>query len=81
MKNEIEDLALLNVQDFISIIEEIVQSKKVDYFEAVMYYCEKTGLEIESAAQLIKGNAKMKAKVRTDAENSGYLAKTSKLPI
>lgn len=81
MKNEIEDLALLNVQDFISIIEEIVATKKVDYFEAVMYYCEKTGLEIESAAQLVKGNAKMKAKVRIDAENSGYLAKTSKLPI
>lgn len=81
MRDKIESIPLLNVQDFISIIEEIVKDKHIDYFEAVMYYCEKTGLEIESAAELVKSNSKIKSKVRIDAENAGYLTKTSKLPI
>lgn len=81
MKDQIEEMMILNVQDFIGIIEKIVDEKKIDYFEAVMYYCDKTGLEIESAAEMIKSNAKMKAKIKNDAEQSGYLPKTSRLPI
>lgn len=81
MKDKVENIPLVNIQDFISIIDNIVKEKKIDYFEAVMYYCEKTGLEIESAAELVKSNAKIKSKVRIDAENAGYLTKTSKLPI
>lgn len=73
--------ALINVQDFLQKIELIVAEKKIEYLDAVLYYCEQTGLEIETAAELVKKNAKMKAKVRQDAESAGYFPKSAKLPI
>ena len=72
---------LINVQDFLQKIDDLVVEKKIEYLEAVLYYCEHTGLEIETAAQLIRRNAKMKARVRNDAESAGYFPKTAKLPI
>jgi hypothetical protein len=72
---------LINVQDFLQKIESIVIEKRLEYFDAVLYYCEKTGLELETAADLIRKNAKLKARIKQDAENQGYLAKTAKLPI
>jgi hypothetical protein len=67
--SEQEINAIINVQDFIETID------------AVLYYCQQTGLEIETAAELIKKNAKLKARVRVDAESAGYLPKSAKLPI
>lgn len=77
----VDEMVVLNVKDFIEIIDGIVEEKKIDYLEAVMYYCDKTGLEIETAAKMIKGNPKIKAKLKIDAEQNGYLPKTAKLPI
>lgn len=73
--------SVLNLKDFVHNIEIIVAEKKVDYIDAVLMYCEKTGLEIETAAKIIKNNAKMKARIKNDAEDQNYLPKTSKLPI
>lgn len=72
---------IINVQDFIQTIEEIVEAKRMEHLDAVLYYCQHTGLEIETAAELIKKNAKLKARVRVDAEGAGYFPKTAKLPI
>lgn len=73
--------SIINVQDFLEKIEEIAAVKRMETLDAVLYYCAQTGLEIETAAELIKKNAKMKAKVRVDAESAGYFPKTAKLPI
>lgn len=73
--------AIINVQDFIKTIEDIVENKRMEYLDAVLYYCQQTGLEVETAAELIKKNAKLKARVRVDAESAGYFPKTAKLPI
>lgn len=72
---------MINIADFLQEIESIVSDKNVDYIDAVVYYCEKTGMEIETAAELIKKNAKIKAKLKNDAEVVGYLPKTAKLPL
>lgn len=72
---------LINVQDFLQKIETIAAEKRIDYMDAVIWYCESTGLEIETAAELIRKNAKFKARIKNDAENSGYFPKTAKLPI
>jgi hypothetical protein len=72
---------LINVQDFLQKIEQIAVEKRLDYMDAVLWYCSNSGLEIETAAELIRKNAKMKARIKNDAENSGYLPKTAKLPI
>ena len=79
--SEQEINAIINVQDFIETIESIVEEKRMEYLDAVLYYCQQTGLEIETAAELIKKNAKLKARVRVDAESAGYFPKTAKLPI
>jgi len=72
---------IINVNDFLLEIERIASDKSIDYIDAVVHYCSKTGMEIETAAELIKKNAKIKAKVKQDAETLGYLPKTAKLPI
>ena len=72
---------LINVQDFLQKIESIAAEKRLDYMDAVLWYCSKSGLEIETAAELIRKNAKMKARIKNDAENNGYFPKTAKLPI
>ena len=72
---------LINVQDFLQKIEAIAREKRLDYMDAVLWYCANSGLEIDTAAELIRKNANMKARIKNDAENSGYFPKTAKLPI
>jgi hypothetical protein len=66
---------------FMKEIEELVVEKKLDYIDAVVYYCKINDVEIETAAALIKGSAKMKAKIQNEAEEQNYLPKSRKLPI
>lgn len=72
---------ILNIKDFIEKIEAIAAEKRIDYIDAVVLFCEQTGLEVETAAKLIKSNAKMKARIKTDAENLNYFPKSAKLPL
>lgn len=62
-------------------IDKLVDDQGMEYIEAIVYYCDLNGIEIETAASLIKGSAKMKAKVQIEAENLNYLPKSGKLPI
>ena len=72
---------LINVQDFLQKIELIAREKKLNHMDAVLWYCANSGLEIETAAELIRKNAKMKARIKNEAEDGGYFPKTAKLPI
>lgn len=81
MSDEIEIEGIKTPTDFMVEIEKIVQDKRVNYIDAVILFCEQRGMEVETAAALIKGSAKMKAKVQNDAEDLNYLPKTRKLPI
>lgn len=73
--------SIKNIQDFIKDIDQIVLEHKLDYIDAVVFYCEKTGVEIETAASLIKSSSKIKSKVQYAAEEKNYLPKSAKLPI
>lgn len=81
MTDEFEIEGIKTPTDFMVEIEKIVIDKKVNYIDAVILFCEQQGMEVETAASLIKGSAKMKAKVQNDAEDLNYLPKTRKLPI
>lgn len=70
-----------SLKDFQEEIDKLVKSKGMEYIEAVIHFCEQTGLELESAASLIKSSAKMKAVIQNEAENLNYLPKSAKLPI
>lgn len=67
--------------DFMLLIDKLAEEHRINYIDAVILFCEQNGVEIETAASLIKGSAKMKAKVQLDAEEQNYLPKTRKLPL
>jgi hypothetical protein len=67
--------------DFVKEIELLVVEKNIDFFEAVMHYCETKGIEVETAASLIKQSTTLKAKIQFEAENLNLLKKTARLPI
>ena len=77
----IQDLNFVSIVEFTKEIEKLVLEKKMEYIDAVMYFCEKNGVDIETAASLIKSNAKLKASIQVEAENLNYLPKTKQLPI
>jgi hypothetical protein len=69
------------IRDFQREVESLAFEKRIEFMEAVILYCETTGMEIEVAGQLIKTSAKMKAKIQDEAEALNYFPKTTKLPI
>ena len=62
-------------------IETIVSKKNIPYMDAVLIYCEETGLEVELAAKLVSGA--LKSKIQLEAEDLNFLPKsnTTKLPL
>jgi hypothetical protein len=60
-------------------INEIVETTKMSFLDAIMYHADENGLESETVAGLI--NVKTKNKLREEAETLHFMPKTSKLPI
>jgi hypothetical protein len=77
----IEDLNFVSIVEFTKEIEKLVIDKKMEYIDAVMYFCERNSVDIETAASLIKSNAKLKASIQLEAENLNYFPKTKQLPL
>ena len=66
---------------FIEEIEKLSKEKNVSYIEAVILWCEKNNLELETAAYWIKKDPVIKAKIQFEAENLNILKKGARLPI
>jgi len=64
---------------FLQEIEQLVECG-YNYIDAVVSYCKKNNIEIESAASIIKTSPKAKAKVRIEGENLNILKKIVRLP-
>jgi hypothetical protein len=60
-------------------INEIVETTKMSFLDAIMYHADENSLESETVAGLI--NVKTKNKLREEAETLHFMPKTSKLPI
>jgi hypothetical protein len=67
--------------EFPAEIEKIVNDKQIEYMEAVILWCEKNGLEIEFAGELIRRNAVLRSKIQYEAENLNFMKKSARLPI
>jgi|TARA_R110002020_G_scaffold475138_2_gene708770 ABC-type Na+ transport system ATPase subunit NatA len=62
---------------FSLLIEQLVLTKRLTHFEAVMYYCEQNNLEAHTITKWIdKG---MREKIQSNAEDLNYLPKSSSL--
>lgn len=64
---------------FSETIERTVIDKRITYLDAVVWYCEKNGLEIDVAAKLL--NTTIKGKLEVEAQDLNFLAKGARLPI
>jgi hypothetical protein len=60
-------------------IENIVKEKKISHMDAVLWYCEKEGLELEGISSLI--SKALKEKIEADARELNFLPRQAKLPI
>jgi hypothetical protein len=62
-------------------IEMMAKEKNTSYMDAIILYCENTGLEVEVAAKMISGA--LKSKIKIEAEELNFLPKsnTTKLPL
>jgi len=66
---------------FIEDIETLCNTKNMEYIDAVVYWCEKNKLEVETAAFWIKKDATMKSRIQAEAENLNILKRGAKLPF
>lgn len=67
--------------EFPAEIERLVRENEIEYMEAVILWCERNGLEVEFAGDLIRRNAVLKAKIQIEAENLNFMKKSARLPI
>lgn len=74
MKPTIEEKQL-----FSSEIINLVTKSGLEYIEAIVEYCEQTGLEVESAASLL--TPMIKSKIAEEAVSSKMIKPFARLPI
>ena len=67
--------------DFVKEIDKLVISKNINFFDAVLHYCEVNSIELETAAALVKQSTLLKSKIQYEAENLNMIKKTARLPI
>lgn len=61
-------------------VEKIaIDNADMNYIDAVLHYCEKNEIEIESVPKLI--SKPLKEKIKFDAENLNYMKKKSRSKI
>ncbi len=66
---------------FVEEIEVLCKDKNIEYIDAIVFWCEKNNLEIETAAYWIKKDPVMKSKIQFEAENLNVLKRGARLPI
>ena len=64
-------------------IDILVKTNNIAYIDAIVHYCEKTGLDVEYIGGLIKKDSTFKSKVEADAIKNRVLKKdgSPSLPI
>lgn len=71
---EIEEM-----EKFSGIIFDIVKKDDIRYIDAIIEYCEKVGMEVESAATLF--TPKLLSKITSEARSNNLIPKEPMLPI
>ena len=80
---EVLDKKFLTPIKFSYIIEKIVLKEKLNYIDAILHYCEKEGIEVESVSKLM--TKPLKEKLKVDATNLNFMknrgVSKAKLPL
>jgi hypothetical protein len=67
------------IRDFSAIIKEMADEQKIHCMEAIIQYCEKTGIEVEIAASMVSSH--LKARIKEEAQSINLIKKAAKLPL
>jgi hypothetical protein len=78
LKKEIEK-KFITSEKFSQDVEQIVLKEKMNYIDAILYYCEENNVEIESIPKLM--NKPLKEKLKWDAVRLNFMKKTSKAKL
>jgi hypothetical protein len=71
---------VIDTKGFSLKIENIVIDKKIPYMDAIVHYCDRHEMEIETAAKLI--NSKIKQSIASEASDLNMMKeKINKLPL
>lgn len=70
---------MLDKNETIQKIETLVSDLKIGYLEAILYYCDKYSIEIESIAPLIKRDSDFKWKLFYECEKLNLVEKQKNL--
>jgi len=65
--------------NFSIMIEERAQSLSITHMDAIIDYCNKSGMEVEVAASLL--NTTIKSKIETEARDLRFLPRIGVLPL
>jgi hypothetical protein len=60
-------------------VEKIAYENSMNYIDAIVFYCEKNGIEIETVSKLI--SKPLKEKLKYDAQKLNYIKKTSRAKL
>jgi hypothetical protein len=72
---------MISTSDFVAEIEEMVYQTDAEYIDAIVEYCSKNNIEIETAAAIIRTTPTLKSKIQMEAEDLNVLPKTARLPV
>ena len=67
------------ISEFSTKIAEMAEESNLSIMDAIVGYCEQTGMEIDVASTLI--SSALKSKIREEAQELNLLKKSSRLPI
>ena len=72
-------LSLTTPKTFTLEIENIVKNKEISHMEAVLWYCDKEGIEPDTVNSLISKG--LKEKIEANARELNFLPRQAQLPV
>ena len=78
MLDNLED-KFMTTAKFSQEVEKVAFENKMNYIDAIVFYCEKNEIEIESVPKLI--SKPLKEKLKYDAQKLNYMKKTSRAKL
>lgn len=70
---------VLTKDKFSIIIEELVRDHKLSYVDAIVHWCEKNQMEVETAAKLV--SPLIKEKMLVECQDLNIIKRGARLPI
>ena len=71
----------IDTNKFYKEIDALVEKHNLNYIDAVVYFCEKNEIELETAASMISSNYRIKSSIQMEGEELHFLPRSAKLPI